>query len=797
MSANQESYPACLAYAADQGEVLMKELVDATRQRMFRRITDLPDTLERDKLKNAFNLLTEHESAMCRQFSELLRVEFASGAPADTPKVAARVAPSFDQLELMDDEQVQERVEVAGILQSTVDAVEFEIGEFNSLVCGAQGLEKVTSERNPMRPEVYARTLRAVLLQTREPLPVRLLWMQHMGALLGEGLVTTYRALCRMLLNAGVKPAGFLVTMVRGGTRVGAAATTVVRAESAQGEAALGFVQSVVADPVAVPDDSGRAKHEQGGHAEKLLTLEHLRQLLAGDFSGGRGKPQRQQPSAASDEVWAQPGPAFSPTLPAAFEALQEMKQVDAVIQRLADRHREGPAAAPATPVHAGQGHEPPGPPRLDQGQALSREVVSLMVDNIAGDLRLLEPMREAVRTLEPALLRLALRDPRFFSDRQHAARRLLDEMTQRSLGFDRVGAAGFDVFIEPVRSAVEALASIDVDGPEPFEVALSALREEWGIHAGQEQVRHEKAVQALQSAERRGLLAGQIFQELRERSDLRGASADVEMLLLRPWSQVMAHARLSHPQAGSDPGGFGAVVADLIWSTQPELAARNRSGLARMIPGLIQKLRAGLDSIDFPAARADAFFSTLMSLHQQGLGSSDAPAATVSGAVTAPSDLHADFDAADDPGVWMTGDEARDSGFFDDLPDAASGSESDSPYPSTSPMGLPTHTSAPSRPMLLEAPEAGFEALTVPGAWIELWLNGAWERSQLTWASPQGKLFMYTSVTGGAHSITLRSLKRLHDEGVVRLIAGQALLDGALDAVAQAALRNSIDLGR
>jgi hypothetical protein len=69
--------------------------------------------------------------------------------------------------------------------------------------------------------------------------------------------------------------------------------------------------------------------------------------------------------------------------------------------------------------------------------QALASEVVLLMLNGIARDPRLLQPVKFILHQLEPALLRIARDDPRFFVDKQNPARRLLDEITQRSLAFN------------------------------------------------------------------------------------------------------------------------------------------------------------------------------------------------------------------------------------------------------------------------------------------------------------------------------------------------------------------------
>ena len=58
--------------------------------------------------------------------------------------------------------------------------------------------------------------------------------------------------------------------------------------------------------------------------------------------------------------------------------------------------------------------------------QVLGMELVREVVNQVAQDPRLLAPLREAIVALEPSLLRLAMVDPRFFSDERHPGRLLM-----------------------------------------------------------------------------------------------------------------------------------------------------------------------------------------------------------------------------------------------------------------------------------------------------------------------------------------------------------------------------------
>ena len=162
--------------------------------------------------------------------------------------------------------------------------------------------------------------------------------------------------------------------------------------------------------------------------------------------------------------------------------------------------------------------------------------------------------------------------------------------MTQRSLAWEAVDAPGFAAFIEPLHQAVEALVSTHVEGAEPFDFALQSLEEAWGDVQQRDRHHREKAVRALLRAEQRNLLAEKIAREMRARPDVAGAPREIASFVAGPWAQVMAQARLGDALGSADPGGYAALVADLVWSTQPRVAAGNAARLARLVAGVARQ---------------------------------------------------------------------------------------------------------------------------------------------------------------------------------------------------------------
>jgi hypothetical protein len=748
----QSLYRSCMKEAASRGHTLMQRLVTRCVKSMAQRATGMPDAQERNLLTEAARILMKHQEALCEAYPQALLAEFAQAIAGANARASVL---SFDSLELMGEEQLQESVEVVRTQQAVVQAVEAELTELNGLVCAIQGLRTVQAERNPLRPEVYVRALRTVTMQSPIPTAVRTRWMQHLGEALGPELAIVYKELSQMLRAQGVMPAGYTVSPSR---------DLLSSTTSSSGASGLKPVQPAQAVPPST-----------------LLNVRELRRLLSGQFEHSEGsfaaKFEREFESGERAEL----PPDFSPTLPAAFETLQEMKGVDRVMDDLKRRSSgKAPPLVGMAALREKLRHEAASP-----GQALGLEVVGLMIGNIAGDARLLAPVQQAVRDLEPALLRLVLEDPRFFSDKGHPARRLLEQMTQRSLAWSAVDAPGFAAFYEPLQQAVDALLSTRVAGPDPFEFALTSLEEAWGEQGRRERRHRARAVQALLQAEQRNLLAGKVSRQLRARPDVESAAREVSRFVTGPWSQVIAQARLADAAGGADPGGYTALLSDMLWSAQPQLAGGNPVRLARIAPRLLEKIREGLASIDYPPAETQRFVDLLVVLQQKAL----VPAASAHSPMTA-QELESWFAAPQSDDVrspWLAPGEAQESGFME----THQGAVPVPLYQATQPGSVLQEAGTD---WLDAVPALGDEGLQ-PGAWVEMQTDGRWSRLQLTWASPHGTLFMFSDAAGKTHSMTRRLLDQLVAAQSLRLVSDHAVVDGALDAVAQAAVSNTPDL--
>ena len=777
--------------AAAGGSLLMGKLVAAARINLQAREAASRDLRARDALAQSAQKLRSWEAELCKRFPQALLDAFLN--PAATLKAGTHAVAevAFDELELMDEVQVQTSVTMARTLQVAVLAAEASLAELNTLICTTQGLGAVNPDRNPLRPQIYVSALRSVVEQTQVPASMQLDWLGAMSATLGQELRTMYTQLCKALVSEGVAAAGYTVTQTPVGVGIGrgiaqrAQISPVGSFEPQQPSPAYGaHALQRAAAPAPNRAQPVTLANAGTGNANTLLTLDKLRRLLAGELDEPQELSSKEQFAqrfaqefeSDSDPV-GEPVNDFDATVPAALEALTEMKQVDAVVQRLQRRH--GSATPPMmdgdTVIEA---------VRADLrsrargvGQALSLEVITMMVDNIAQDARLLPPVQRLIRRLEPALLQLALADPRLFTNKQHPARLLVQEIAHQSLAYLSVHAYGFEEFLRALEEAIAPLINVHIENAEPFELVLGGLQNAWQRAALASERSRTAAMLALENAEQRNLLAEKIAREIIVHPDALQVPEVVTEFLCGPWAQVVAQARLAGASGAGAAEKYQALISAMLWSAHPELSRKNTAKLTRLVPLLLATLREGLESIHYPATKSSAFLEALMGLHQLAFRSATKKRAGEAEArIAAVAALRQSLSEEGNP--WVAPEEARASNFVD-LSEAASEPEVQAVIPA-----------APDQSV-----ELAISALPL-GSWIELLSNGQWTRTQLSWASPHGTLFLFTTAAGATHSMTRRSCDKLVAAGSLRVVSGRPVVDGALNAVAQIAMQNSVNTG-
>jgi hypothetical protein len=809
--------PAMIEHALDEAVTQMQE--------EERRCTEVA---ARRELADTWLELTRRRAEWSQRFPAALREAQAKRAPERTSAGATPEVSNdrFGGLTLVDDGALLRELDGARILQLLAPRLEQPLAELDALMSSALGLETVQPEANPLRPQVFALALRDLMQGATEAAWPRI-WSQHLAAPLAGEIAKLYGDALKVLRGARLTeahyrvlptaptptkaptPSGFgtsghgalssgfgasghgALSSGFGTSGHGALAAANGAAPGAPSGATTGAAQASGAQPPAAAGDAAAALGNSGslgGASWADLSSYQLADELFQNFLFSRTPPSAQALAPAFyAKVDAQlaaiesaiesfdPYDAETVTQQRAQAPVERAPRPVATTRELDNAMWGRWAAARERAVHRSRLKKE----ARQVGQVLGLEVVRKLVDQVARDPRLLAPVREAIVALEPALAKLALVAPRFFAQEDHAGRRLVERVAERSFRYNDEFRSDFHEFFSDVRTTFRTLNEQPVADPEPFTRALQELEERWSGEDALEQRGSQVAVEAMHFAEARAAEAAQIAWTMNQRADLDGVPAVVQDFLFGPWSLVIAHARLTDTQRQIDPGGWNAVVADLLWSVKSEQTLRDPNRLFTTVPHMLERLRAGMKLVGQEASEHQSFFLALEKLHSPVL---KLRARTRHASHVVASDVKVDAallsterqkPPAPSGTPWLTPSEQKAAGFDEERP--------------STPAPLDSVAAPLEQDDAHDAPDVGGVIAGLhQGAWVDLYAREHWLRANLKWVSGRNTLFMFVSHGGQPHTMTRRSLEKLVRERHLRPVDHGAVVPRALDALSE-----------
>ena len=776
---------ACLNEALRQSPLIIErwriELAEVVNKRALVSLQNI----EKRHLRDAMLALQKHQLALRSGFVTAVNnaiVNQNQSAPNSHPgqSTGASVFASFDDLELMGDYQVQDKVDNARVLQTVAMESESGLAAFSARLSTVLGFEQVRVDKNPLRPEVFSRALLRSVQSVPVDNAIRTLWFTHGSVLMGQLVQGLYRTLNELLIEKGVAPAAYRVITKRGSNIAGQGSST------SGGSSGFGDLASSAFAPFdELPEELPTIEFPQKEAPRRELptaapsrtqqTVNRLRRLLVGENNGLPGK--RAKPSESESPTHRE----FGHTLPAAMSVLDELAQ-----HRSATPSVLGSLGG-TTPLPIAQLRAQLKLQAKTLGQSVSIDVVGLMIEKMVNDTRLLEPVRRIIANAEPAFLRLAVSDPRFFSDKQHPARNLLEAITSESLAFASTSSPGFAEFLQDLQAVASRLTEEDATDTQHFFKLLTEFKKKVALRHSVSKKNHSLTEQGLRETEQRNELAQKIAVEITERSDFDCANSAIAEFLMGPWSQVLAKERLAvdADKTGANKAIFSLTLGELLWSLDAQKTATYPKRLAKLIPSILDRLQGGLLSIGSPLIKSKAFFEVLLITYQDALKSSGEP-------VVANAARSASAEAGETKiylnGRFGTGDLAYGvSSWLSLLESEQPGSKKgvasslDSRFVETQPFALTDLGEVPDTE--LEKSDSSTAKLRL-GAWVDMIEDDKRVRAQLTWISLYKTLFVFTSEGGRTHSFGEPLLEFYMLQGMVKVISQEGVLAGALSQV-------------
>lgn len=370
-------------------------------------------------------------------------------------------------------------------------------------------------------------------------------------------------------------------------------------------------------------------------------------------------------------------------------------------------------------------------------------DVVATLFDYIFDDTRVPDAMKGLIGRLQIPVLKLAMMDHGFFSNRTHPARRLINSLAQASVTWDGPLTEDSSLY----RAAEDAVVRIQDQFAEDASVFAFCLQEFENYLVEQERYADARAAtltERLKERERMEL-ARKIGEDAMAKHLANEELPSVVRDFIRDsWTRVLAHAALESGATLAPPSNSErwtnaiSAVAELVWSVLPKESMEERQRMVKQLPVILRSLKAGMTAAGIDEVHQKAFFSELVQCHAAALKAPVAPA-------PAP--------ARPPPNV-----PARPAG----------------PLPGLQPIGdEPT-------PEMLELD------LLSRGSWVELKdESGEVRRVRLTWISPARTMYLFANRQGQrALALTRAELTRRFASGEATTADQEPLLDRAVDDV-------------
>lgn len=251
---------------------------------------------------------------------------------------------------------------------------------------------------------------------------------------------------------------------------------------------------------------------------------------------------------------------------------------------------------------------------------AMVIDMIALLFDYILADKSIATEFKALIARLQIPILKVAVRDNKFFSKKQHPARRCLDSLAEAGLGWH--ADAHNSHYPIKLASIIDVIVDDLSEEVQIYENTLKQLTEVIEKETALAKVRAEEEAKAKYEKERAELcmlMAKKALKKLYERTP---PPDDIRAFLDVWWAKLLAESYAQGGEASLHWRAGLSTLDVLLWSIQPKTTIESRNHLVKMLPRTLKQVEAGLRrySEENAIAEKTKFFNTLMVYHAEAL---------------------------------------------------------------------------------------------------------------------------------------------------------------------------------
>ena len=498
----------------------------------------------------------------------------------------------FDEesLALVDTGELEEDLALDGVIAKGMRQYSKEVYALNQRFAAIQGVDEITDEQNPVAPAAISQAFPASIKGLEVDLRIKLVIYKLFEKEIIQYLGAMYDELNDLLKGAGVLP------KLPSRVKKNPVSPAVIRQKEITQE--IDDSQSLNAADTDTQDSMTEG--------EQAALFNDLRGLLQ-NSRGPQAVQQANLPKVEATELLS----ALS-GLQASGDAGAEksLEDVSAEIQQLREKLNASLGTGGETASKAFNG--------MDEDTI---DVISMLFEFILEDDNLPDAMKALLSRLQIPMLKVAIMDRQFFSNKQHPARRLLNLLAKSAVGWVDDGDRSEEGFYGRVATIVEKVLADFHEDLTLFETLYEDFSQFVNKEEQGAEIVEERITEVTKGKEKMKLAQIRVAEVINSRA--KGVSnlpEVVKELLKDGWKDALTLAFLRQGEDSEKWLRLVGLVDKLLWSVQPKIEISDRQRLLKSIPELLKSLRGELVEISYDQHKLGIMLKKLQACHIKAL---------------------------------------------------------------------------------------------------------------------------------------------------------------------------------
>ncbi|MBL8510146.1 MAG: DUF1631 domain-containing protein [Betaproteobacteria bacterium] len=669
------------------------------------------------------------------------------------------------KLSLMDHNELEEKWVVGDIVKRMSTKCEEELRALTQRMGFLMSEPGLCDEDNPLSPDTIVQALRAACELMEIGYQTKTIVLRLIEKRLNKEVQTLYQEINQYLVSQGILP------QIRHSYRK--------KMQSHMATQSFHVGDNARDQAAATPNEQGAAPSQRSDANELFVVLQKL-------ISGASA----QEINSALSSLWA--GHTAVAGQPAGADFIEAGKQAVKIAEHSTSRGKLMASltamqqqSLPSAAAVVADGHETT-PSAIvnvlhelrkqdvvansNQVDVVTIDIIAMLFDYIFEDKGIHDSVKVLIGRLQIPILKIAILDKTFFSNKSHPGRRLLDAVAGAAVCF--VNGVSDD---EPLYQKIESLIDhvyqkFDTD----IQLIATALADFEQFQASREAVSQEVAertARALYEREKQEMARRVAVGEMARRISAADLPAPIVDMMRGSWRRVLERHYLDEGGCHAQFQAALEVVDMLLWSLKPKSNAGERKYLTAMLPALLQRIQAGMALVEVAEAEQKQFFAALVDCHAAAIKTrSDHALPQPATADTTPLSARTPTEAQ---GVAVPSAVAPESDIISP------------PLPSKAAEAPAVESTA----SFISSESQADDELAKPtqltrGTWVEFdQSDGRKVHAKLSWVSPLKGVYLFTtSATAEAISVAPEDLQAQFSRGEARIIEESSLVGRAVD---------------